>query len=116
MRGSKKGVEAHDQSGMRLITAPSWGRPSVRRQGLFFWLLIRTGIIERREYRVDFLSLLGIRIQIFQTTDQGNVFGTQFYLQFKYLPGKCLCFLAFLLLISLADLLCGFVNLAVHLV
>jgi len=50
-------------------------------------LLILTGVLERREYRVDLLSLLGIWIHVFQTVNQRKVLGTQFYLQFEHLPG-----------------------------
>lgn len=74
-----------------------------------------TGVIERREYRIDLLSLLGIWIQVLQTANQGNEFGTQFYLQFEYLPRKCLFFLAIFLLFSRADLPGEFGNLAIRL-
>ena len=89
--------------------------PAFRRRCLSDRPLIRTRVIERREYRIDLLSLLGIWIQAFQTANQGNEFGTQFYLQFEYLPGKCLFFLTVLLLLSHADLRGEFDNLAIRL-
>jgi hypothetical protein len=50
-------------------------------------LLIRTGVIERREYGIDFPTLGRVWIDVGQMIRQHKVFGTKFFLQFGHLPG-----------------------------
>jgi hypothetical protein len=54
-------------------------------------------------------------VHVLRAISQGNVFGTEFFLQFAYFLGQCLNFLFVLLLISLADLLTEIVDLAIGL-
>jgi hypothetical protein len=46
-------------------------------------LLIRTGFIEWREYRIDLLTLGRIWVHVLQIIHQGKIFGTKFFLQFS---------------------------------
>src|SRR6516164_6812128 len=62
------------------------------------------GIIELNKVRRDLLTVFGIWIHVLSDLEQREVFGTKFFLQFVYLLGQPLSYLAVFLLVGLVDL------------
>src|SRR6516164_9798539 len=73
------------------------------------------GIIELNEVRHDLLTVFGIWIHVLSDLEQREVFGTKFFLQFVYLLGQPLSFLAVFLLVGLIELITEIEDLAIGL-
>src|SRR5262249_49604082 len=74
-----------------------------------------TGIIELYEVRYDLLIVFGIWIHVLSGLEQRQVFGAKFFLQFVYLLGQRLSFLAVFLLVGLVELITEIEDLAIDL-
>src|SRR5262249_16368823 len=73
------------------------------------------GIIELNEVRHDLLTVFGIWIHVLSGLEQRQVFGAKFFLQFVYLLGQRLSFLAVFLLVGLVELITEIEDLAIDL-
>jgi hypothetical protein len=73
------------------------------------------GIIELNEGRHDLLTVFGIWIHVLSGLEQREVFGAKFFLQFIYLLGQLLSFLAVFLLVGLVELITEIEDLAIGL-
>src|SRR5215831_4665016 len=73
------------------------------------------GIIELNEVRHDLLTVFGIWIHVLSGLEQCEVFGAKFFLQFVYLLGQPLSFLAVFLLVGLVELITEIEDLAIGL-
>src|SRR6201982_2549930 len=73
------------------------------------------GIIELNERRHDLLTVFGIWIHVLSGLEQREVFGAKFFLQFVYLLGQLLSFLAVFLLVDLVELITEIEDLAIGL-
>ena len=73
------------------------------------------GIIELNEVRRDILTVFGIWIHVLSDLEQREVFGAKFFLQFVYLLGQLLSFLAIFLLVDLVELITEIEDLAIGL-
>src|SRR5215472_13396299 len=70
------------------------------------------GIIELNEVRRHLLTVFGIWIHVLSDLEQREVFGAKFFLQFVYLLGQPLGFLAIFLLVGLVELITEIEDLA----
>src|SRR6516162_2571188 len=73
------------------------------------------GIIELNEGRHDLLTVFGIWIHVLSGLEQREVFGAKFFLQFIYLLGQLLSFLAVFLLVDPVELITEIEDLAIGL-
>jgi hypothetical protein len=78
-------------------------------------LIVPAGTIELIEDRHDLLTTFGIWIYVLSGLEQREVFGAKFCLQFVYLLGQILGFLAVFLLINLIELITEIEDLAIGL-
>ena len=92
----RKSVEAVPKNQNRVITQRGLEFESITEPSpdyaLGTGLLVSAESVERLEYRTDLLSVLGIWVDVLKATNQREIFGTQFFLQFVYFMRQLLSF------------------------
>src|SRR6266487_3487354 len=108
----RKSVEAVPKNQNRVITQRGLEFESITEPSpdyaLGTGLLISAESVERLEYRTDLLSVLGIWVDVLKATNQREIFGTQFFLQFVYFMRQLLSFRGVFLLVDLITQLGNF--------